>query len=221
MVDLSGLLARIERLEALDEIRQLPAKYALCVDQRDLDGLVNLFVDDVGVPGKQQGRQALKRWYDSQLRSVLGTAHGVLGHVIDIESPDLASGLVYSRNDLETESEWLIEMMGYLDRYERRAGHWYFQRRTPLFWYECDITNPPLGSKKIRWPAREPVDGAFHDAFPTWSQFWDCVDGLGDEPVSPPAAVGEFLRSLRRGQGVPRVNPGGGAALPAVHTSSH
>lgn len=220
MVDVNDLLVRIERLEALDEIRQLPAKYALCVDQRDLDSLVNLFVEDVGVPGKQQGRQALKRWYDNQLRTVLGTAHGVLGHVIDIESPDLASGLVYSRNDLETDSEWLIEMMGYLDRYERRDGHWYFQRRTPLFWYECDITNPPLGSKKIRWPGRAPVDGAFHDAFPTWTQFWNSVDGVGDEPVTPPAAVGEFLKALRRGQGVPRVNPGGGAALPAVDTST-
>ena len=220
MTDLADLLARVERLEALDQIRQLAAKYALCLDQRDLDSLVGLFVDDVGVPGKQRGRQALKRWYDTQMRSVLGTAHGVLGHVIDIEGSDLASGLVYSRNDLETPSQWLIEMMAYLDRYERRDGRWYFQRRTPLFWYECDITNPPLGSKKIRWPNREPVDGAFHDAFPTWAHFWDTVDGVGDEPVPPPAALGEFLLTMRRGQGVPRVNPGGGAALPTANAST-
>jgi SnoaL-like domain len=220
MTDVTELLARVERLEALDQIRQLAAKYALCVDQRDLDSLVGLFIDDVGVPGKQRGRQALKRWYDNQLRSVLGTAHGVLGHVIDMEGPDLASGLVYSRNDLETSSQWLIEMMAYLDRYERRNGRWYFQRRTPLFWYECDITSPPLGSKKIRWPDREPVDGAFHDAFPTWTQFWDAVDGTGDEAVPPPAALNEFLMSMRRGQGVPRVNPGGGAALPAMDAST-
>ena len=220
MTELADLLARVERLEALDQIRQLAAKYALCLDQRDLDSLVGLFVDDVGVPGKQRGRQALKGWYDNQMRSVMGTAHGVLGHVIDIEGPDLASGVVYSRNDLETPSQWLIEMMAYLDRYERRDGHWYFQRRTPLFWYECDITNPPLGSKKIRWPGREPVDGAFHDAFPTWSEFWDAVDGVAGEPVRPPAALDEFLTTMRRGQGVPRVNPGGGAALPAVDAST-
>lgn len=220
MAEFADLLARVERLEALDQIRQLAAKYALCLDQRDLDSLVGLFVDDVGVPGKQRGRQALKGWYDNQMRSVKGTAHGVLGHVIDIEGPDLASGLVYSRNDLETSSQWLIEMMAYLDRYERRDGRWYFQRRTPLFWYECDITNPPLGSKKIRWPGREPVEGAFHDAFPTWAQFWDAVDGVADESVPPPAAVDEFLTTMRRGQGVPRVNPGGGAALPAMDAST-
>jgi hypothetical protein len=220
MTELVDLLARVERLEALDEIRQLAAKYALCLDQRDLDSLVSLFVDDVGVQGKQRGRQTLKRWYDNQMRSVMGTAHGVLGHVIDIESPDLASGLVYSRNDLETPSQWLIEMMAYLDRYERRDGRWYFQRRTPLFWYECDITNPPLGAKKIRWPDREPVEGAFHDAFPTWTEFWDAVDGTGDQPVRPTAALDEFLSTMRRGRGVPRVNPGGGAALPAMDEST-
>ena len=37
------LLARIERLEALDEIRQLAAKYSLSLDMRDLDAHVNLF----------------------------------------------------------------------------------------------------------------------------------------------------------------------------------
>jgi hypothetical protein len=44
------LLARIDRLESLDQIRQLPAKYALSLDMRDFDAMANLFVDDVGVP---------------------------------------------------------------------------------------------------------------------------------------------------------------------------
>jgi hypothetical protein len=55
-----NLLARIDRLESADQIRQLAPKYALCIDMRDLDSLVNLFVDDVGVPGKQPGKQPLR-----------------------------------------------------------------------------------------------------------------------------------------------------------------
>jgi SnoaL-like domain len=213
MGDEEGLLARIERLEALDEIRQLPARYALCVDMRDMDALVNLFVEDIGAPGGGRGRAALRRWYDTALRSgPSGTAHGVAGHIIEFESPTLASGLVYSRNDLETPTAWLIEMMAYLDRYSRRDGRWYFQRRTPLYWYECDITNPPLGEKKLRWPGREPGEGAFHDAFPSWAEFWDRVDGDADAPVPPPAAVGRFLETVRRGRGSPRVSPAGGAS---------
>ena len=35
----SELMARIERLESLDEIRQLAAKYSLSLDMRDLDAI--------------------------------------------------------------------------------------------------------------------------------------------------------------------------------------
>ena len=37
------ILARLDRLESLDEIRQLAAKYSLSLDMRDLDSHVNLF----------------------------------------------------------------------------------------------------------------------------------------------------------------------------------
>lgn len=210
---LDDLAARIDRLESLDQIRQLPARYALALDMRDWDSLVNLFVDDIGVPGKQRGRQALKRWYDDQLRGDhLGTAHGVAGHVIEFETPDVAAGVVYSRNDLETESTWIIEMMAYLDRYERRGGRWYFGRRTPLFWYESDITDPPLhGSRKVRWPGRDWVEESFHEAFPTWREFWD-AEGYGELPVEPPADLERFIAHLRRGAPTPRVEPGGGSS---------
>ena len=43
------LLARIDRLESLDEIRQLPAKYSLSLDMRDMDAHVNLFAEDIRV----------------------------------------------------------------------------------------------------------------------------------------------------------------------------
>jgi len=56
--DIDSLLERIERLESLDQIRQLPAKYALSIDMRDFDSLANLFVADVGVPGKLRGPKA-------------------------------------------------------------------------------------------------------------------------------------------------------------------
>ena len=204
--------ARIARLEALDEIRQLAAKYAVALDMRDFDALANLFVDDIGVPGKRQGRAAMRQWYDTEIRrSILGSAHGVLGHVIDVYDADRASGLVYSRNDLETESTWVIELLAYLDAYERRDGHWYFRRRTPLFWYQSDITDPPVGPRKMRWPNTQAHDGAFHGVFPSWEEFWAADPGRFDKPVPAPAPVGAWLSTLRRGNDVPRVNPTGRA----------
>lgn len=206
--DTQSLLARIDRLESLDEIRQLPAKYALCVDMRDFDQLANLFVDDVYVSKTATGRQAIKEWFANALsHGLIGSAHGINGHIIDLEGGDLATGLVYSRNTLEHAEVWYMEMMAYLDRYERRGGRWYFQRRTPLFWYQCDHLLPPLGGgeAKLRWAGQEWRSGAFHDAFPSWQDFWDGVDKGGKDPVKPPAPLHRFLETVRRGEGSPQV----------------
>ena len=56
---------RIDRLESLDEIRQLAAKYSVTLDMRDIDMHVNLFVPDVRVGKEKSGRQALKKWADA------------------------------------------------------------------------------------------------------------------------------------------------------------
>ena len=45
--ELDDLRARIERIEATEQIRQLAARYALALDSRDVDALVALFVPDV------------------------------------------------------------------------------------------------------------------------------------------------------------------------------
>ncbi len=205
--EMQRLYERIDRLESLDQIRQLPAKYALCVDMRDFDSLVNLFTEDYRVSKTESGRVALKKWYANVLRgSLIGSAHGINGHVIDFESPDLATGLVYSRNDLEHPDVWMHEIMCYLDRYERRGGIWYFQRRTPLYWFQCDALNPPVGGgeAKLRWEGMEWQTGGFHSAFPTWAEFWDGVDH-SEEPVRPPAPLFRFINELRRGAGNPKV----------------
>lgn len=204
---------RLDRLESLDQIRQLPAKYALSLDMRDFDAMANLFVEDVGMPGKQRGRQALKRWYAKTMRSNPGSAHGVAGQIIDFETPDLASGIVYSRNDLDHGDAWIIEMMIYLDRYERRDGVWYFQMRTPLYWYETDITQPPVGERKLRIPGRQWAEGAYHDAFPSWREFWEDLS-YEDKPVRAPAELYRFLETFRRGEPAPRVTPEGGSGAP-------
>lgn len=212
MTSRGDLEARLQRLEAIDEIRQLAAKYTVALDMRDLDSLVNLFVDDVRVPGGERGRAALRAWYDTEMRhDLLGTAHGVLGHVIDIHDSDSGTGLVYSRNDLETESAWITELLAYLDTYRRQDGHWYFVRRVPLFWYQSDIADPPLGPEKVRWPGTPRHDGSFHDAFPSWAEFVAAEPGRLDAPVPAPAPVGAWLQTLRRNSPLPRVNSTGRA----------
>jgi hypothetical protein len=154
----SDLLARIDRLESLDAIRQLAARYCLALDMRDMDALVNLFPADVRVSRDASGRAALRRWFDETLRVQFdGTAHVTGNHIIEFDDPDHARGVVYSRNEHETGAEWVIMTMMYWDQYERIEGSWFFRRRLPLYWYATDLNKPPIGSRKMRWPGWRPT----------------------------------------------------------------
>jgi hypothetical protein len=172
MTDLT-LQARIDRLESLDEIRQLAARYSLSLDMRDMDAHVNLFAPDIRVSREKVGRAHLKRWLDDTLRlQFTGTSHHIGNHIIEFDDPDHAHGVVYSKNEHETlcangQSEWVIMQMLYWDNYERMDGRWYFRRRLPCYWYATDMNKPPIGDNKMRWPDRDPYAGAYHDLWPS------------------------------------------------------
>ena len=199
------LLRRLDRLESLDAIRQLPAKYALSLDMRDVDAHVNLFAPDIRVSREQTGRAHLKVWVDQMLREQFtGTSHHIGGHVIEFADADHAFGVVYSKNEHETGPEWVIMQMLYWDDYERIDGVWYFRRRLPCYWYATDLNKPPIGDRKMRWPGREPYDGAFHDLFPSWQEFWRAKP-QGTPEIAPPAPLDQFLNTMRRGAPIPKI----------------
>ena len=62
MTENTALLSRMERIESHLAIQQLPIRYALAVDSRDLDAWVQLFVEDVDCGSHGVGREALKRF---------------------------------------------------------------------------------------------------------------------------------------------------------------
>jgi len=198
---------RIDRLESIDEIRQLVSKYALSLDMRDLDAHVNLFAEDIQVSRELTGRKALKRWLDDTLRlQFTGTSHHVGNHVIEFDDPDHAHGVVYSKNEHETGDEWIIMQMMYWDNYERIDGRWYFRRRLPCYWYAADLNKPPVGDNKMRWPDRGPYKGAYHELFPSYEKFWKNPpkDGVTPE-VATPAPIDDFLKTMRAGHPDPKI----------------
>lgn len=205
-----GIEERLDRLESLDQIRQLPAKYALCLDMRDMDSMVSLFPADVRVGKEASGRQALRAYMDQTLRTPFtGTSHHIGGHIIEFDDPDHAHGIVYSKNEHERpveggQDEWVIMQMMYADDYIRQDGRWYFARRLPLYWYATDLNKPPVGDKKMRWPETEWVEGNFHKLFPSFDEFW-ARQGDHGGPVPEPAAFDKFLETMRRGQDAPKV----------------
>jgi hypothetical protein len=205
MSELSFLEARIDRLESTEQIRQLPAKYALALDMRDADAWVGLFPEDVKAGKGQVGRAALRRWFDeTHRRQFEGTSHHIGGQIIEFDDADHAQGVVYSKNEHEAGPEWVIMQMMYFDRYERVGGRWYFRKRLPLYWYATDLNKPPIGSRKMRWPGHSPYDGSFHDLFPSWREYW-AREEPADGPVAEPAPLDKFIETMRRGQGEPEV----------------
>ena len=206
---------RIDRLESIDEIRQLVSKYSLSLDMRDLDAHVNLFAEDIRVSRETTGRAALKHWLDDTLRlQFTGTSHHVGNHVIEFDGPDHAHGILYSKNEHEAPSdsgdEWVIMQMIYWDNYERMDGpngpQWFFRRRLPCYWYAVDLNKPPIGDNKMRWPDRESYEGAYHELFPSWEAFWKNPpkDGVTPE-VAAPAPLEQFLKTMRGDSPFPRI----------------
>lgn len=196
---------RIDRLESIDQIRQLAAKYSLALDMRDMDAMVGLFPEDIQVSRNEKGRPAFKKWMDETLRNQFtGTSHHIGGHIIEFDDLDHGVGVVYSKNEHEAGDEWVIMQMMYWDAYERVDGRWYFRRRLPLYWYATDLNKPPIGDNKMRWPDRDPYEGGFHDIFPSWKEFWE--NGPGDAPaVSEPAPLEKYLRTMRRDNADPKI----------------
>lgn len=169
-----ALESRVARLEAVEEIRQLVARYALALDSRDVGTLVSLFVPDVEVHDGHRGREALAEWFDPVLRPYRTTFHLIGNHVIDFVDDDRATGALYCRPEHEVGDLWIIMPLVYDDRYERREGHWYFKSRRPHAFYAADVLESPLD-----------VEGRFHfphnpfmtrttmpERWPTWGQFW-------------------------------------------------
>src|SRR4051794_28851501 len=96
-----SLLARVEQMESLHAIEQLAYKYAQCADERDLEQLLTLFVDDVDCGRLGRGRDALRQSYQVVHRAFYRTVHHVTGQVIDLVDTDHATARVTMRAEHE------------------------------------------------------------------------------------------------------------------------
>jgi len=169
---MTDLEKRLERVEAQLAIQQLPARYAVAVDSRDLDAWVNLFIPDVDCGSYGKGREALKRFIDPAVRTFYRSIHQICGHCIEVIDSDHATGTVYCRAEHEAGGKWVVMAICYFDSYERRDGRWYFARRSEKHWYSSDVLERP-GEPRLQnwaaWPDRKPT---LPQHFASWKSFW-------------------------------------------------
>ena len=167
------LAGRLDAIESRLAIGQLPIRYAMAVDGRDLDAWVGLFVPDVRVGRDAAGRDALRAQIDPSLRSFRRSMHQIVGHRVDLDpdDPDRASGATYCRAEHEVDDRWIVMAICYFDQYRRLDGEWFFERRKERHWYAVDHLERPQSVDFGSWSAAPRP--ALPEAFPTWASFWD------------------------------------------------
>ena len=91
------LSERMARIEARLDIGQLPIRYAMAVDSRDVDTWLSLFVPDVQVGRDTFGREALRGYIEPALGSFQRSIHQNWGHRVELLSAATARGAPYCR----------------------------------------------------------------------------------------------------------------------------
>ena len=172
------LETRLARVEARQAIAQLPIRYAIAVDSRNLDDWVNLFVPDVKMGRHGSGRETLRSYIEPQLRWFYRSIHQICGHRIDLgpdaddgSGPRRATGSVYCRAEHEIDDRWVVMAIRYDDEYARAGDEWLFSRRREQHWYAADVTERPQAVDFDSWGSsghRPPLPALD----PSWSHFW-------------------------------------------------
>lgn len=163
---------RLDRIESQMAIEQLAIRYAMAVDQRDMDTWVDLFVPDVRVSKHSRGRPALKEFIDPLVRGFYRSIHYIVGHRIVLDGPDDAHGHVYCRAEHEVGDRWVVMAIRYDDKYRRIDGEWLFRGRHENHWYAADVVETPQQAGFDSWPTspNPPIVPLVEPR--TWSEFW-------------------------------------------------
>lgn len=166
-------------LVACEDIRQLASRYAVLMDARDIDAVVDLFVPDVRVGRMPDGtllvgREHMHASLNSQLRALGRSILLTSNHVIDVTGPDEATGIVSCRGEIEpldAPGTWVVQQIQYHDRYARREGRWLFVSRRHLLWYGADLLERPLGLPDANWPEHHTGRGELPERFDSWQRW--------------------------------------------------
>ena len=122
---------RIQRLEDIEAIRYLQAKYQRCLDSRDFDGLAECFTDDAVSSYSNnklspQGKENILEFLMSVMSLSMPSAHLIHGGEIDWISKDFAKAKWYLEDHL-LHKKYLVKLNGtaiYHCEYKKINGEW-------------------------------------------------------------------------------------------------
>ena len=153
------LEARIRRLEDIEAIKQLKARYCfLCDDGYDADALAELFTEDAvwdgGDLGKAVGRAKIHKLFTNSPKALSFAVHMVMNPVIKIDG-DRAEGIwyLYQAATQRIQDRPLWGSARYDEEYVRVGEEWKFAnlRLTSFFWTLFDegwVKTPSVFSRE-------------------------------------------------------------------------
>lgn len=186
MNHLEQISLRLDRLEAEGQIRQLVSRYALDTDDRNIDGLAELFTEDaIFMSGDRvmmaRGREAIIKQFSDRY-SVLGPAMHFM-HDLDIrfESPTEGRGRVSGHAELWRNGQMMVTALRYHDRYRKTASGWKFAEREILYLYYVPINEYPgiLGQADRNRAYAIPKVADIPEALASWQAYTASVAGQG------------------------------------------
>ena len=123
---------RLQRIEDIEEIRALKARYArACDDDYDPDALAPLFTEDAlwdgGVLGRCEGRDAIRAFFSGTASVMPYAIHHVTNPDIEVSGDTATGQWLLWQPCVHAVGEQALWMAGsYADRYRREAGEWRF-----------------------------------------------------------------------------------------------
>jgi uncharacterized protein (TIGR02246 family) len=175
-----SILARLEAVEAELEIRNLVARYAFAMDDRDTDAIRDLFTRNARVWSgdgvkDSRGREALVAMYDGRFERLGATNHVVHQMVINVESSSRATGLIAAHAEVWRNSRQQIAGLRYEDVYEKEEGRWRIADRRMLYFYYVPVEQygTILGQLQRNLTNDRPIDADVPEktaSFKKWSE---------------------------------------------------
>lgn len=180
MTETAQILARLDRLESKEAIRELVTAYALACDQQDMDWLMSLFTEDAefGSPNGTMvsvGRDAITDMFIETFK-IRGPAYHWTHDVtvtVDPNDPNRATGLVYSHAETSPNAVHSISAMRYEDVYRRENDKWRFAKRMISFLYYVPMAEyDGVLTRKDRVSMNgERFDADYPESLAAWQRF--------------------------------------------------
>ena len=162
----------VELLWAAHEIRQLAYRYAYAFDSRDVPALRALWLEtDRPLPYPHIDIHTVRNAFDRWLDGLGPTVLSVTNHLIDLDGPARASGVVYCRAQIDMGERYVEQAVLYQDDYARHEGAWLFRSRRHLLWFGEERPDNPFRLPPANWPASPVGRGTLPEELPSYRRF--------------------------------------------------